>query len=79
MELEATYTCDVCSGKYHMSQGLHEGHKLDLYGGVFACDSCWKSNWDGWSPLREPRLIQICNQKKISIPLRNDKGWLPRN
>lgn len=71
--------CDLCGKQYQMDQGRYEGNKLELYGAAFCCDTCWKGNWDGWGPIREPRIIQICEEKNIPIPPRNEKGWLPRN
>lgn len=70
------FSCDVC-GKHGPHR--YEGHKLTLYGGIFCCDSCWASNWDGWAPHYEGVLTKHLKEKGVPVPKRNEKGWLPRN
>ena len=71
--------CDVCGQQYQHGPHRYEGHKLELYGGIFCCDTCWNGNWDGWAPHHEPILRNHLTAKGLSKPLRNEKGLLPRN
>jgi len=71
--------CGVCDRKYQHDAGRYDGHKLELYGGIFCCDTCWNGNANGWGPMLEPKLLKICIEKKIAIPCCNSDGWLPRN
>jgi hypothetical protein len=71
--------CDVCDAMYQHGPHRYEGHKLELYGNIFCCDSCWKRNWDGWAPHHEKVLLGHLKQKNIPVPEQNAKGWLPRN
>lgn len=73
------FQCAVCDQPYQHGPHRYEGHKLELYGDVFCCGPCWDGNWDGWGPRAEPRILAILNQKKLPIPARNGKGWLPRS
>ena len=72
--------CDLCGGEYYHDEGLYEGHRLEIYGDIFCCDTCWRFNHDGWNPTtHEPRLIKILEGKNMPIPERNEAGFLPRN
>lgn len=71
--------CPFCHSKFKFGYGQYRGHKLNRYGGIFCCDSCWDSNWDGWAPHHEAVLIKQCDEKGILLPDRNDKGLLPRD
>lgn len=73
------FKCDVCGRPYQHGPGRYEGHRLELYGGVFCCDSCWQGNWDGWTPQNEHVLLEHLKQKNLPVPERNAKGWLPRD
>lgn len=78
-EMDQEMTCAVCGRTSVSHFHVHEGHPLHLYGGVTCCDACWNSNWDGWGPCWEPRLLQILKIKNLPVPERNEKGWLPRD
>ena len=73
------FKCDVCSMSYQ--QGLHryEGHRLELYGDIFACDCCWNANHDGWAPRYEKVLLGHLERQGLPIPPRNGKCLLPRD
>jgi hypothetical protein len=73
------FKCDVCSSNYQHGPGRYEGHKLNLYGGIFCCDPCWSGNWDGWSSRLEPVLLKHLSAKGLAVPARNSNGLLPRN
>lgn len=73
------FKCAVCGDEYQHGLHIYEGHKLELYGGVFCCDSCWKGNWDGWAPHYEGALLEYLKHKGLPVPDRNAKDWLPRD
>lgn len=73
------FRCGVCGKKYQHGLHRYEGHKLDLYGGIFCCDLCWEFNWDGWAPHHERVLLKHLKEKGLPVPERNAKGWLPRD
>ena len=70
--------CDVCNSPYYYGPGRYEAHRLQLYGGIMCCNSCWRSNEDGWGPIHEPALLKHLAHKGLPEPIRNTKGWLPR-
>lgn len=72
------FKCDVCGMSYQHGLHRYEGHRLQLYGDLFCCDSCWRANWDGWAPHYEAALLAHLKQKGLPVPKRNAKGWLPR-
>jgi len=72
------FKCDVCGGSYQHGPHRYEGHRLNLYGGIFACDTCWQNNHDGWAPHYEKTLLTHLKEKGLSVPQRNAKGFLPR-
>ena len=74
-----TITCDLCGKQCRYGQGVYEAHKLHLYGGIMCCNSCWESNWDGWSAQHEPKILHHLQSKNLPVPQRNSKGRLPRN
>ena len=75
----ASFNCSLCENKFIHDEGCYEGHILKLYGNVFCCAECWAHNHDGWNPRYEEILMKIIKEKGISIPHRNDNGFLLRN
>lgn len=71
--------CIVCGQQYQHGPHRYEGHRLELYGNIFCCDACWQTNHDGWAPHYEEVLLEHLKSTDLPIPLRNSKGWLPRN
>lgn len=73
------FECDICGKPYQHGPHRYEGHKLTLYGGIFACDACWKGNHDGWAPHHEEFLLGHLERHGLPVPKRNAKGFLPRD
>ena len=73
------FKCDVCGAMYQHGPHKYEGHRLELYGDIFCCDTCWQGNRGGWAPHREKTLLDHLKRKNLPVPKRNAKGWLPRN
>ena len=71
--------CDICGSSYQHGPHRYEGHRLELYGDIFACDPCWQGNHDGWAPHHENVLLAYLDKKDLPVPLRNRKGLLPRD
>ncbi len=57
----------------------YEGHRLILYGDIFACDTCWQKNQDGWTPYYEKILLAHLERQGLQVPKRSAKGLLPRD
>ena len=72
------FKCGVCGGSYQHGPHRYEGHRLNLYDGLFACDACWQSNHDGWAPHYEEIFLAHLKEKGLPVPQRNAKGFLPR-
>lgn len=72
------FNCDLCSRSYQHGPHRYEGHRLKLYGDLFACDPCWLGNHDGWAPHYEAVLLAELKRLGLPVPLRNSKGFLPR-
>ena len=73
------FPCALCPNQFQHGPHRYEGHRLQLYGEAFVCDSCWQNNHDGWAPHLEPKLFKILLEGGLATPPRNNKGWLPRN
>jgi hypothetical protein len=69
--------CEVCGADYQLGPHRYEGHKCSGYD-IFVCHTCYSSNWDGWGPMHEPKILRILEEKKLPEPKRNPAGWLPR-
>ena len=73
------FKCDVCDQLYQHGPHRYEGHKLSSYGDdIFACNSCWRANHDGWAPHYEAVLLGHLYRHGLPVPQRNEKGLLPR-
>jgi hypothetical protein len=66
------FQCSVCSNRYQHGPHRYEGHALKLYGNIFCCDDCWRTNHDGI-------LLDVLKQKGLPVPTRNAAGLLPRD
>ncbi len=73
------FRCDVCGDTYQHGPKRYEGHKLMLYGDIFACNACWQKNEDGWTPYYEKIILAHLERQGLPIPKRNAKGLLPRD
>jgi hypothetical protein len=70
--------CFICDGSFQMGPHRYDGEYIKRYE-ISVCSICWKSNWDGWAPHYEERLIPHLKERGIPPPKRNGKGLLPRN
>ncbi len=55
----------------------YEGKHISRFK-IEVCSACYDSNWDGWAPSYEEKLIKHLKDKGLPVPDRNTKGWLPR-
>ena len=70
--------CFCCNTKFQFGQHIYDGRWIAKYG-IAVCSVCYQSNWDGWAPLYESRLISHLYEEGLPVPERNEKGWLPRD
>ena len=68
-------TCFLCGQAFSFKEG---GRWISYYQ-IEVCDPCYRSSHDGWNPDSEEKLKKHLNEKNIALPVRNTKGWLPRN
>ncbi len=69
--------CGVCRRAFQFGPGRYDGKYIALYE-LTVCKTCWDGNWDGWSPEAEIVIQKHLEVKGLEVPLRNEKGWLPR-
>jgi len=70
--------CFMCRKEFQFSPHIYAGRHIPAYN-ITVCDTCYKSNWDGWAPHYERKLIEHLKKENLPIPERNEKGWLPRD
>ena len=61
-----------------MGPHRYDGKYIPRYQ-ISVCSGCWSGNWDGWGPLHEPMIVAHAQEKGLTLPPRNQKGWLPRD
>jgi hypothetical protein len=71
------FSCDVCRRGFQHGPDRYEGRSIPAYK-MLVCESCWQGNWEGWTPAREPQVLEHIAKNDIPIPSRNAKGWIPR-
>lgn len=71
------YDCGICGLEFQFGPHIYNGKHIASYQ-LTVCKGCWDGNWDGWGNTAEEKLIAHLKEKGISIPKRNEKGWLPR-
>lgn len=76
-KIQNIYHCDMCGGKYQMGPGKYDGKYIPNYL-LNVCMGCYDGNWDGWAPLHEQKLLEHFKRKGLSLPIKNKKGWFPR-
>lgn len=69
--------CDICGSVYYQGMGYYPLRNISGYN-LFCCEACYIGNWDGWNPRYEAKLLKHLEATGIKAPLRNEKGWLPR-
>lgn len=70
--------CFLCNEVFEIGPAKDEGRFVSRYQ-VQVCNNCYRANWDGWAPQFEEKLIVHLQERGLSIPARNDLGWLPRD
>lgn len=77
-EPKAMVRCFMCDSEFQMGPHRYDGRYIRRYK-ISVCKICYDGNWDGWAPHFEERLIKHLEKEGISIPKKNEKGWLPRD
>jgi hypothetical protein len=70
-------SCKLCGAEVNNGQGRYELREARGYR-LWVCDTCWKSNWDGWNPMHEHFLLAHLSSKNLPVPERLSNGLLPR-
>ena len=70
--------CRLCFEEFQFGPGRYDGTTIPRYK-ITVCNSCYRSNWDGWAPHYEETLIEHLKTNNLPIPERKPKGWLPRD
>lgn len=76
-EQKFMHLCDMCGSSFQFGPHRYDGSHLARYD-MTVCSTCWKSNWDGWAPHLEERILTHLNARGLSVPERNKAGLLPR-
>jgi hypothetical protein len=77
-EFKHMYLCQMCGAEYHMGAHRYDGKHIPRYN-LDVCKSCYESNWDGWAPHYESKLVEHLRKQNLPLPERNEKGWYPRD
>lgn len=72
------FTCDVCGGQYQMGRHKYDGKQIPRYQ-LGVCKMCYDSNWNGWTPEYEQKILDHLIEKGLPEPDRNENGLLPRD
>ena len=70
--------CFCCQQGFRFGPGRYDGRHVAAYD-ISVCDACYETNWDGWAPHMDSRLVAHMKAKQRTVPERNSKGWLPRD
>ena len=77
-EVEVIYKkCFLCDEEFKFGHHHYDGKFVDSYK-IMLCRICYDGSWDGYNSGDEEKIIDHVNQKGIKIPMRNEKGLLPR-
>ena len=69
--------CEVCAQSLEYGPHRHELRRIALYD-IFACTACLQSNWDGWAPHLEERVVKKLRASSMAEPKRLENGSLLR-
>lgn len=69
--------CFCCLRDFPYSDHRYGGRPVDAYE-IAVCDPCYNTNWDGWAPHMEKRLLEHLRALERPIPQRNKFEFLPR-
>lgn len=61
-----------------MGPHRYDGRLISRYQ-IQVCRSCYSSNWDGWNPDAENKIIPHLVSKILSLSTRNIVGFIPRD
>ena len=70
---ESKTKCDMCDRLFQFGPGRYKGKYIERYE-MILCNSCFKSNWDGFPPGLEAQFIAHMKSKDIALPERNNRS-----
>jgi hypothetical protein len=69
--------CDICTTRFQDGPHIYQGNYLPSYQ-IRVCESCLRTNWDGWAPHLENAVTAKLRLNGLPIPERNAAGLLPQ-
>ena len=69
-------TCFTCGLPFQFGPHKYDGKHLPAYQ-FTVCRGCYSSNWDGWAPAYQDKIVAHMETKGLPLPKRNAAGWLP--
>ena len=70
-------TCRMCGASFEHGPHVYQGREIKRYK-LLVCESCHKSNAEGWKPALEGKLLDHLRANNLPVPQRNAKGLIPR-
>ena len=70
--------CEPCGTNVQFGAHIYDGKFIPAYK-VFVCCVCYDANLDGWTAQYESAITRHLRDDGLSVPARNEKGWLPRD
>ena len=71
-------TCDLCGSPFEHGVNRYDGREVPRYQ-IIVCHACYTSNRAGWSAEHEAKILVHLRSRGQPVPLRNAKGFLPRD
>jgi uncharacterized protein with PIN domain len=76
-EFKNMQRCESCGNEFKYGYHNYDGQFIKTYQ-ILVCSVCYETNWDGWHPNHEKKILQKLKENNSPIPERNTNGYLPR-
>jgi hypothetical protein len=77
-EFKHMIECFCCGSRFQFGPHAYHGGHIPGYE-ITVCRNCYQSNWDGWAPAYEGKILRHLREQGVSSPTRNSSGGLPRD
>ena len=71
------FKCGLCDQPNFYGPHVYDFISIKSYG-LMVCKSCFDTNWDGWNPQFESRLLTSLNDNNLPVPSKLNNGLFPR-
>jgi hypothetical protein len=71
-------SCDLCGALLDYQANRYDGREVPRYR-ITVCHVCYSSSRNGWSSINEAKILVHLKSCGLPVPLRNARGWLPRD